>query len=106
MNLYSLPLALAMLVSGCGLLPQPRPEPVEIKVPVPVRVLPPAGTYARPAPGTLPVWTAPGDAAATSCLTPEGERLLKALLAQQEAQRQELEAWATSPEPGPAPPPH
>jgi hypothetical protein len=89
-------LVLALAVCACDLLPT-RTVPVEVKVPVLVRVLPPPELLA-PARPVAPHWVPPTDPAASSCLTPEGERQLKAIVADEVMRRKALEAWAATPE--------
>lgn len=100
------PLCAAVIVLvalvGCGKKQPPQivriiePGP-EVKVPVPTRITPPPELLA-PVAAALPTFVAPTDAQASSALTPEGERVMRALI---EALLSRLEAWriwATAPE--------
>lgn len=64
-------------------------KPIEVKVPVPVIVLAPEELLS-PITAPKPVFVAPSDPSASSALTVEGERLLRALLTEY-AER--LRAW-------------
>ena len=88
----------AMALAGCaGAPPQAVPvvETVYVDRPVPVKRQPPAELMAlRGQLGPLPVFVDPGDPAATSALTPDGERRLRALLEQLVTGLEAWEAWA------------
>lgn len=79
-------LLLASLLPGCA------SSPVEIAVPVPVKATPPAELLA-PIGATPPTFVAPGDPAATSGLTAQGERDLKVLLLELFSRVRAWEAW-------------
>jgi len=68
-----------------------------VTVPVPVQAAPPPALLA-PVALPLPVFVAPAEASASSCLTPEGERRLKALLLEYLTRTRAWAAWATSPD--------
>jgi hypothetical protein len=73
----------------CLLLPACTPQIV--KVPIYKRAAPPA-ELSEWHPGRLPLWIPPIDTA-TSCLTPEGEQLLRALLLDMKTRIRAWEAW-------------
>lgn len=91
-------LGLALAVVDCGAKKVPPTvvrivEPVEVKVPIPVmRVAPPE--LLTPVTPTLPVFVAPTDQDASSALTAEGERLLRALINDLLTRIAAWEAWA------------
>lgn len=89
------PLLALSILSGCE--PTVIERPVQVNVPVPVRVLPPAELTNPPAPTALPQWVAPSNPAATSCLTAEGEQVLKGLVADSADRTKALKAWAEGP---------
>lgn len=63
-----------------------------IKIPVYERAAPTA-ELSEWHPGRLPLWIEPGDTA-TSCLSPEGEQLLRDLLYSMKTRIRAWEAWA------------
>lgn len=73
----------------------PACAPQIVKVPVYERPAPPA-ELSEWQPGRLPLWIPPIDTA-TSCLTPEGEQLLRDLLYSMNTRIRALEAWAGEP---------
>jgi hypothetical protein len=83
---------------GCGAKKPPTIvkviETQRIEVPVPVERRPPAELLAHAQPA-LPVFVAPSDPAASSALTDEGERLLRALIEELLARIAAWQAWAT-----------
>lgn len=90
-----------LFIAGCG--PKPVPpkviiekivETVEVKIPVTVARVPPAELIA-PLHPELPMFTAPTDPEASSALTAEGERLLRALLEELLTRIAAWQAWAT-----------
>lgn len=88
--------AVCVLLAGCGAKQIPPQtvrvvETVEVKVPVPVQRVPPHELFAPIAP-PVPIFVSPTDPAASSALTAEGERLLRALI---EELLGRLEAWRT-----------
>lgn len=91
-----------MFITGCGAKQVPPPqyvkvyEPVEVKVPVSVKAIPPPELLASIRP-QLPIFVAPSDPQASSALTPEGERLLRAVIEELLAIRDAWIAWATAP---------
>lgn len=71
-------------------------QPVEVLKPIPVKAPPPAElltTVSSP----LPVFVAPSDPLASSALTVDGERVLRALLEELLATIQAWKTWATAP---------
>lgn len=66
---------------------------IEVKVPIYKRAAPPA-ELSEWHPGRLPLWIAPIDTA-SSCLTPEGERLLRELVWGMKTRIRAWEAWAS-----------
>ena len=83
-----------LLPAGCASVSQ---ETVTVEVPVAVRAAPPAELTA-PLAAPAPVFVAPADPAATSALTPEGERRLRQLLHELLTRVRAWAAWAeTSP---------
>lgn len=104
----ALALALGVCAAGCATCPVVDPvrivQPVEVRVPVPVTRRPPPELL-EPLRTELPEFVTPASPAASSALTPEGERRLRALLVLLRARVKAWEAWAV--EPGaeaPAPP--
>ncbi len=97
-------LAITLLVLGCSHQVETIRVPVEVKVPIEHRVLPPEEYTAPVANPVLPTWVAPTDAAASSCLTPEGERQLKALIAAERARQEGLHGWTLKANPDAASP--
>lgn len=98
---------LLIAVGACGKKPpvvQPTVvkviETVEVKVPVPFKVAPPAELMA-PLQVDLPVFVSPSDPAASSALTVENERKLRALIETLMATVQAWRVWATTPAPPP-----
>lgn len=81
-------LVVLLLLSGCAT----PPETVTVKVPVPVKAVPPP-ELTVPFTGRPPVFVAPADSGASSCLTPDGELALKALLLELRTRLQAWEAW-------------
>lgn len=97
---YVLLLALVLPLAACGKKkPQVDPtvvriiEPVEVKVPIAVKAVPPAELLAAVRP-PLPTFVAPQDPAASSALTLEGERLLRAVIQELLTRITAWEAWA------------
>lgn len=87
----------AGLLVGCAVQPEPVPavQTVYVDKPVAVRREPPADLVElRRNLGPLPQFVAPTDEAATSALTPEGERRLRALLDRLATGLEAWEAWA------------
>lgn len=104
----ALALAVGIYAAGCATCPVVEPvrivQPVEVRVPVPVTRRPPAELL-EPLSVELPEFVAPAAPAASSALTPEGERRLRALLVLLRARVQAWEAWAVEPgSEAPAPP--
>jgi len=87
-------LILAVLLSGCCTTqtpPVPTVQTVYVDRPIPVKQKPPAELMElRNNIGPLPVFVHPGDPGASSALTPDGERRLRALI---ERLLSGLEAW-------------
>lgn len=81
-------LIVLLLLAGCAT----SPEIVTVKVPVPVKAVPPPELTA-PLAGRPPMFVAPADPGASSCLTPEGELALKAFLLDLRTRLQAWEAW-------------
>lgn len=95
-------LLLALLLTGCGAREVPPTvvtikEPFEVKVPVAVRREPPPELLVRPMP-PLPLFVAPTDPAASSALTADGERLLRALIEELLGRLEAWRAWAEAPD--------
>jgi hypothetical protein len=96
-------LAYVLLLSGCAKKPPVAPqivrvvETVEVKVPTLVQRVPPAELLAPLAP-PLPVFVAPESPDASSALTAEGERLLRALIEDLLTRIEAWKAWAQTPE--------
>lgn len=80
--------AVVLAVSLCGCSAQ------TVKVPIATRATPPAELLA-PVNMTPPVFVSPADPAASSALTPAGERRLKELLLDLFERGQAWQAWAT-----------
>jgi len=95
-------IVLALSATACGARQAPPPtvvrivETVEVKVPVPVPVVPPEELL-TPIDPPLPVFIAPTAPDASSALTAEGERLLRALIQDLLTRIAAWEAWARSP---------
>ncbi len=94
---FVLGLLLVYSLTGCAAV---SPETVTVEVPVAVRAAPPAELTA-PLAAAAPVFVAPADAAATSALTPEGERRLRQLLHELLARLRAWAAWAAEGTDGP-----
>ena len=104
----ALALALGTFAAGCATCPVVEPvrivQPVEVRVPVPVTRRPPPELL-EPIRADLPEFVTPAAPTASSALTPEGERRLRALLVLLRARLAAWEAWAVEPEAeAPAPP--
>lgn len=84
-------MCMLLLLSGCA----GTPEIVTVKVPVPVKAAAPPELTA-PRTQSPPMFVAPAGLAATSCLTPEGERVLKAFLLELHIRLQAWEAWGAA----------
>lgn len=97
--LFALLVVFAMFFAiGCGARQAPPTvvtikEPFEVKVPVAVRREPPAELLVRPMP-PLPIFVPPTDPAASSALTADGERLLRALIEELLGRLDAWRAWA------------
>lgn len=72
-----------------------RLEPVRVSVPVAVRREPPPELLAPYRAQALPVFVLPSDPNASSALTPEGERQLRALLSDLMARDEAWRAWGS-----------
>lgn len=98
----ALALALGIFAAGCATCPVVEPmrilQPVEVQVPVPIVRRPPPELL-EPLRAELPEFVSPAAPAASSALTPEGERRLRALLVLLKARVKAWEAWATEPVP-------
>jgi len=70
---------------------------VEVKIPVPFKVAAPPELLAPYAPAGLPVWVQPSDPKASSALTADGERDLRALINDLLTRIAAWKAWATTP---------
>jgi hypothetical protein len=93
---FALALTAALLIGGCATTEPVRlVETVRVDVPVPTRMEPPAELLA-PHVADLPVFVLPSDAAATSALTPDGERKLRQLINDLLTRLEAWRAWATS----------
>jgi hypothetical protein len=93
----------ALVIVGCGKKPpvtQPTIvkviETVEVRVPVPIKVEPPAELL-QSLKVPIPVFVAPSDPLASSALTVEGERLLRALIEDLLGKLKAWEEWAKQP---------
>lgn len=88
--------------AGCGARRVPPPEivrvveTVEVKVPVPFKVPPPPELLAPLTP-PLPTFIDPADPTASSALTAEGERLLRALIEDLLSRIGAWQTWAATP---------
>lgn len=89
-------------LTGCAHRP-PAPAPIRVveaqrvEVPVPVRREPPAELVAPYRPDSVPAFVEPSDPSASSALTPEGERQMRALLNDLMARDEAWRRWATEP---------
>ena len=86
-------LMVALMLAGCTS-PRVVVETQEVRVPVPYRVQPPEDLVRPFAPQRLPQFALPTDTTATSCLTAEGERILRELLIDMKIRIEMWEAWA------------
>lgn len=91
-------LVLCLFVVACGnkkppIVQPPKVEIVEVQVPMPFRVMPPPELLAPITP-PLPMFISPFDPDATSALTAEGERLLRALIEELLGKLRAWQAWA------------
>lgn len=101
--IHALILLASVAVAACGGKTPPATPPtivtkietVEVRVPVPVKAEPPAELLA-PLKVPLPVFVAPSDPNASSALTAEGERLLRALLEELLAAIESWRTWAAT----------
>lgn len=93
---HALILAVYVAVAGCASSQSvPEVRTVYVETPVPVqRTAPDELARLRDDLGPLPVFVAPDDPDATSALTPEGERRLRALVEQLLTGLEAWEAWA------------
>lgn len=99
----TLALLASMFLVACGGKKPPVVQPtvveiiktVEVRVPVPVKAEPPAELLA-PLRVPLPVFVAPSHQAASSALTAEGERLLRALIEELLATIDAWKQWAAT----------
>lgn len=90
-------LALMVLaLGGCATVGGVGTEMVAVSVPVAVHRTPPPELLAPPDAGELPEFVAPTDPAATSALTPEGERRLKSWLLELKRRDEMWRAWGAS----------
>lgn len=89
-------LTVGVLLAGCGPKVREVRVPVEVKVAVPVKVYPPADLLTPVVPERLPVWVGPAEPTASSCLTAEGERDLKALILQYRIREAGWQGWASN----------
>lgn len=93
----------ALFAGGCGAKKIPPPiiervvETVEVKTPVLVQRVPPPELLAR-LQSPLPMFVPATDPQASSCLTPEGERLLRALIQDRLTRILGWETWAATSE--------
>ena len=83
-----------VLLAGCASAPEIVVKTVEIKVPVPVRVEAPAELLAPYRPTKLPVFVQPAAPAASSALTADGEKALRAIIEDLTARDAAWRAWA------------
>lgn len=85
-----------LFITGCFLKPEIREVEVPVEIPVAVGqpVYPPADLLEIIKPEALPQWLPPAAPEASSCLSVDSERLLKALLLRQIERQQALRAWA------------
>lgn len=88
-------LAVVLLLAGCVC--RPRVEIQRVEVPVYVEREPPLELDEPYEPEALPVFVSPDDPAASSALTPEGERALKLLIHDLLTRVRAWRAWATTP---------
>lgn len=77
---------------------QPHTVPVTVYVQVDRPVLPPKDLTLYQPPAVLPVWVLPTHPAASSCLTTEGEDVLRGNTAAEVERAKALAAWAQSAE--------
>lgn len=86
---------LALSLAACA---SQKPDviypPVEVKVPVPVHRVPPADLLVDIAPAPDLKFIAPSDAAASSALSPAGERALRRLVRELNARLEAWKSWA------------
>lgn len=91
-------LACAALIAGCAHVQPCEPvrilEPVRVEVPVPTRRVPPAELVAPYRAADLPLFVDPRNEAASSALTAEGERRLRALLSDLATRDEAWRRWA------------
>ncbi|MEQ9519468.1 MAG: hypothetical protein RLN89_08510 [Parvibaculum sp.] len=82
-----------ILMTGCETPRQPL-QVQEVHIPVPVAREVPA-VLLEPIEADKPVFVSPADPAASSALTPDGERALKDLLLAVQGRMEAWKAWAT-----------
>lgn len=93
--------ALALLFAACGkkapvVQPPPEIRTVTVEVPTIVKAIPPPELLA-PIKPPLPTFISPFDPDATSALTADGERILRALIEEILQRLKAWEVWAKSP---------
>lgn len=88
-----------VLLFGCGKKVPPtivrEVQTIELKVPVPTRVPAPAELM-TPVKPPLPVFVSPADPQASSALTADGERLMRAMIEELLGRIAAWQAWATA----------
>ena len=83
-----------LLLAGCASTPEVVVRTVTVEVPVQVRVEAPAELLAPYRPAMLPVFVQPGDPKASSALTADGEKALRAIIEDLTARDAAWRAWA------------
>jgi len=90
-------MVLAVLaLAACAGEPQTRTETVEVKVPIAVARKAPSWLLS-PVKTEIPTFVAKTDPAASSALTPEGERKFRLLIHDLKGRISQWEAWAQTP---------
>ena len=83
-----------LLLAGCASTPETVVRTVRVEVPVKVKVEAPAELLTPYRPDRLPVFVQPADPTASSALTAEGEKALRAIIEDLAARDAAWRAWA------------
>ena len=83
-----------VLLAGCAQTPEQIVRTVRVEVPVQVKVEAPAELLTPYRPDRLPVFVQPTDPQASSALTADGEKALRAIIEDMAAREAAWRAWA------------
>jgi hypothetical protein len=90
---FAVCLALTLVLVGCA----NKPEIRFVKIPVYKKAERPENLKDNWQPDQLPVWLSNDDPKSSSCLSPEGEDRLKAIILELMTRNRAWEAWADEP---------